>query len=234
MTNNRHPAVHPRNRSAPDGTARSSPSRSTPGSTRVPTPTAARASRSRSATRRSGRTASRTCTSSRAASTRTCRRPAPSAASARRRPCGPPSGLMDRLAERLGIDPLELRLRNVLRDGDTLLHRRDDARRPLRRVPRAGGGGGRLARGPTRQGPLRAAQGDADAEPGVDRDRGGRATAATRSAARRPRSARARGARCRSSPPSCSASRPPRSGSPIPTPISFRTTPARRRAARPT
>ena len=73
----------------------------------------------RSATRPSGRTGSRTCPSSRGASTRTCRRAAPTAASARRRRSGRSERLVDRLAERLGIDPLELRLRNVLRDGDT-------------------------------------------------------------------------------------------------------------------
>ena len=39
---------------------------------------------------------------------------------------------MDVLADRLGMSPLELRRKNLLRDGDALRHRRGHARRPLR------------------------------------------------------------------------------------------------------
>ena len=53
--------------------------------------------------------------------------------------------LMDRLAERLGIDPFELRLRNLLRDGDTFCTGETGARRALRRLSRARGRGDRLA-----------------------------------------------------------------------------------------
>ena len=123
---------------------------------------------------------------------------------------------MDLLADRLGIDPLELRLQNVLRDGDGFctgetmhdVHFADC----LERAADAVG----WRDGPARQGALRAPEGHADAEPGLDRRRGRRRTAATRCAARRPRWARARGGRSRSSPPSCSASRPARSRFPDP------------------
>ena len=50
---------------------------------------------------------------------RTRRRTAPSAASARRRPSSPPRRQLNRIADALGISPLELRRRNVYTIGDT-------------------------------------------------------------------------------------------------------------------
>ena len=52
-----------------------------------------------------------------------------------------------------------------------LRHRRGHARRPLRGVPAGRGRRRRLRGGPARQGPVRAAQGHADAEPRADRGR---------------------------------------------------------------
>ena len=72
----------------------------------------------RAAGLQSARIASTTWRSTRAACTRTPRRPARSAAMRRRRRCGPPSSASTCSPSELGADPLELRLRNVLRDGD--------------------------------------------------------------------------------------------------------------------
>ena len=78
---------------------------------------------------------------------------------------------MDVLAERLDMSPLELRRKNLLRDGRPLRHRRGDARRALRGVPAGRGRRRRLRGRPARQGPVRAAQGHADAEPRGDQRR---------------------------------------------------------------
>ena len=67
------------------------------------------------------------------------------------------------------MSPLELRRMNLLRDGDVLRHRRGHARRALRGVPAGRRRRGRLRGRPARQGPVRAAQGHADAEPRRDR-----------------------------------------------------------------
>ena len=72
---------------------------------------------------------------------------------------------VDLLAERLGIDPLELRLRNVLRDGEAfctgeVLHDFRVAECLEDVAERIG-----WRAGPARQGPLRADEGHADAEP---------------------------------------------------------------------
>ena len=79
-----------------------------------------------------------------------------------------------RRAARTSI-PLELRLPEPAPRRRPLLHRRDDARRPLRGVParrrRTPSAGARTARG---KGLCLRPQGDADAEPRGDRCRGGR------------------------------------------------------------
>ena len=138
--------------------------------------------------------------------------------------------LMDELAIRLGMDPLELRLRNVLQDGDVFAPARSCTTSTSRSASRERRRD-RLAGRSRREGPLRPPQGHADPEPGVDRDReGGRRR--TSCAARRPRWARV--ARQALSWPRASswASRPRTCASRTPTPISSRTTRGRRRAAR--
>ena len=81
-----------------------------------------------------------------ARSTRTSRRTARTAATARCSRCGPRERAMDVLAERLGMSPLDLRLRNLLRDGDRYCTGEIDARRALRRVPAGRRRRGRLTR----------------------------------------------------------------------------------------
>ena len=125
---------------------------------------------------------------------------------------------MDLLADRLGLDPLELRLRNLLREGDRYCTGETMHDVHFAECLEAAADADRLARGPARQGAERDPEGDADAEPRVGRDRGRGTTAPTRCAARRRRWARARSTRSRSSRRSCSASSRPRSASPIRTP----------------
>ena len=131
----------------------------------------ARTSPRRAAGRPSGRTASTTSRSTPSASTPTARRPAPTAATRPRRPSGPASSASTCWPSASASDPLELRLQNVLRDGEAfctgeVLHDfrvaeclEDVAERIGWRRDRA------------RQGPLRADEGHADAEPLRGRDR---------------------------------------------------------------
>ena len=81
------------------------------------------------------RTRSRTSGSRGPSSTRTTRRAARCAASARRRPASPTSRAMDALAARLGLDPVELRLLNARRAGLGAADRAG-ARRRARRCAR--------------------------------------------------------------------------------------------------
>ena len=143
--------------------------------------------------------------------------------------------LMDELAIRLGMDPLELRLRNVLRDGDVFCTGEIDARRQLRRMPRA--------RAPTRSAGTKAARGKGLCVLLKGMQTPSRASIAIETGRRRRTSLRcattemgqgARRALSLDGRASCSASSPSRCASPTPTPISSPTTRGRRRAARPT
>ena len=155
--------------SAPRATARSSPRRSTAGSTPARTPTAGRASRRSSATPASG----------------PYRIPHVRVDSLAIYTNLPPNGAyrgygamqsvwasertMDVLAERLGMSPLELRARTCCatatasRTGEVMhdVH--------FEECLQAAADARRLRGGPARQGPVRAAQGHADAEPRRDR-----------------------------------------------------------------
>ena len=117
VTLNRHPAASAcgsaRAPMAPSWAGGCGPG-GTPGRTPTPVPTSPR----RAAGRPSGRTASTTSRSTRSASTPTARRPAPTAATRRRRPPGPRSRPSTCWPSGSGCDPLELRLQNVLRDGE--------------------------------------------------------------------------------------------------------------------
>ncbi len=141
---------------------------------------------------------------------------------------------MDLLADRLGIDPLELRLRNVLRDGDTFctgetmhdVHFADCLERAAAAV---GWREGRRGKGLCVL--LKGMQTPSRASIAIEAGRGRRLHPALRHGRDGP--GRAAGALA-SSRRSCSASLPTRSASPTRTPTSSPTTRARRRAARPT
>ena len=136
-------------------------------------PTAVRGSRRRWVTPSWGRIGSRTSRSTPAACTRIIHRTAPSAATARPKRCGRRSELMDELAIRLGMDPLELRLRNVLQDGDVFATGEVVHDVNFVECLRASADSDRLGRRSRREGPLRRPQGHADTEPRLDRDREG-------------------------------------------------------------
>ena len=166
----------------------------------------------------------------RSASTPTARRPAPSAATRPRRRSGRASSASTcwpsaRRSTRWSCDCA------TCCATASVLHRRGAARLPRRGVPRGRRRAHRLARGPARQGPVRADEGHADAEPlrGGDRARRGRASSCAR---RPPRSARAPSSRSRRSPRRRWASSATRSRWARSTPTSSRSTRARRRAAR--
>ena len=97
---------------------------------------------------------------------------------------------MDALAEELGMSPLELRRRNLLRDGDVFATGEVMHDVHFEECLDAAAARGRLRGGPARRRPVRPAQGDADAEPGGDPRRAQRRSA-TSCAARRARWARA-------------------------------------------
>ncbi len=142
---------------------------------------------------------------------------------------------MDVLADRLGLDPLELRLRNLLRDGDVFAtgETMHDVRfeECLDAAAAARAAGTRAASGKGLCVLLKGMQTPSRASIAVEREGDG----LRRSAARRPRWGRARARRCAGSPPSCSASTSARVAFPRSrTPTPCRTTRARPRAARPT
>ena len=97
---------------------------------------------------------------------------------------------MDALAAELGMSPLELRRRNLLRDGDVFATGEVMHDVHFAECLDAAARGGRLRGRPARRRAVRPAQGDADAEPRGDRGRAQRRSA-TSCAARRARWARA-------------------------------------------
>ena len=140
---------------------------------------------------------------------------------------------MDLLAARAGHEPARAAPHEPAARRRRVRHRRGHARRALRGVPAGGRRRRRLRGGPARQGPVRAAEGHADAEPRGDQRRAHagrlhRPQRVLRDGPGRPAVAAADGRRA------ARAASPVRSRSPTPTPTRRRTTRARRRAARPT
>ena len=138
---------------------------------------------------------------------------------------------VDLLAERLGADPLELRLRNVLRDGDRFatgetMHDFHVAECLERVAERIG-----WSAGQARQGPLRRDEGHADAEP-LRGPRSCSTGGASRSRARPPTSARGATRASGSSPRARSAATRRSSTRPASTRTPRPSTRARPRAAR--
>ena len=113
--------AHPAEDRPVDATATSSPARAPATSTPGPTRTSGRGSSRTAATAPAARTTSPTCGSTRTPSTPTSCRPARSAATASRQAAWAYETQMDMIAERLGMDPLELRMRNLLVDGQTVM-----------------------------------------------------------------------------------------------------------------
>ena len=102
---------------------------------------------------------------------------------------------MDVLAAKLGMSPLELRRRNLLRDGDRFATGEVMHDVHFEECLQAAADAVGYEADPRRQGAVRAAQGDADAEPRRDRRRA-HAGRLRDPLARRARWGRASGARC--------------------------------------
>ena len=151
--------------SAPGATARSWRAACGPSGTRARTPTPARTSPRRAAGPPSARTASTTSRSTRSASTRT--RPPAGAfrGYAATQAVWASEQCVDLLAERARRRPARAAAAQRAARRRPLRDRRDDARLPRRGVPRARRRAHRLERGQARQGPVRADEGHADAEP---------------------------------------------------------------------